>query len=82
MAMKWWFESEKEGSMEKISKPGKYSGYSKKKYDSYIVTSRYIEVRDGTKLAADIYRPAIDGVWSGRTEKSYGGIYSGACWSW
>jgi len=47
--------------VKKVSEPGKYTGYSEKQYDGYVVTSRYIEVRDGTKLAADIYRPAIDG---------------------
>jgi len=46
--------------MEKISKPGEYKGYSEKQYDTHIVTSQYIEMRDGTRLAADIYRPAVN----------------------
>lgn len=41
-----------------ISKPGAYSGYSKPEYaEVYNLSSQYIEMRDGTKLAIDIYRP-------------------------
>ena len=45
----------------RISKPGEYLGYSKPIYSDYVKTSQYIPVRDGTKLAANIYRPAQDG---------------------
>jgi len=43
----------------KISKPGLYAGYSKPVYDSWIRTSRYISMRDGTRLAVDIIFPAL-----------------------
>ncbi|MEJ2110359.1 MAG: CocE/NonD family hydrolase [Acidobacteriota bacterium] len=42
----------------RISSPGQYDGYSDAIYaDEYEVTSRYVEVRDGTRLAMDLYRP-------------------------
>ena len=47
---------------EKISRPGEYSGYSEPVYSEWQRTSFYVEVRDGTKLAVDIYRPAVNGV--------------------
>ena len=43
----------------KVSKPGLYNGYSKPVYDSWIRTSHYISMRDGTRLAADIIFPAL-----------------------
>jgi len=46
---------------EKISEPGKYSGYTEPIYDEWIRESLYITVRDGTRLAADIHRPALNG---------------------
>jgi len=46
---------------EKISIPGKYAGYSGEIYKEWVRTSEYVTVRDGTKLAVDIYRPAKDG---------------------
>ncbi|MBD3415278.1 MAG: CocE/NonD family hydrolase [Candidatus Aminicenantes bacterium] len=49
------------GQDEKISKPGQYRGYSDPLYDQWVRESLYITVRDGTKLAADIHRPAING---------------------
>ena len=45
----------------KISRFGEYSGYSKRSYDSYVRESKYVTVRDGTRLAVDIYRPAVAG---------------------
>ena len=48
-------------SQEKISAPGLYSGYSKMLYKEVEHNSQYITTRDGIKLAAEIYRPAIDG---------------------
>lgn len=42
----------------KISKHGEYSGYSEAIYaDDFDLSSQYIEMRDGTKLAIDICRP-------------------------
>jgi len=45
----------------RVSCLGHYSGYTQPLYDSYEHTSRYVAVRDGTRLAMDIYRPAADG---------------------
>ncbi|NLD36703.1 MAG: hypothetical protein GX654_07540 [Desulfatiglans sp.] len=42
----------------RISRHGEYAGFSEAIYDDkYELTSQYIEVSDGTKLAMDIYRP-------------------------
>lgn len=40
-----------------VSKPGAYSGYAEKLYNGYDLSSEYVAVRDGTKLAVDLYRP-------------------------
>ena len=40
-----------------VSKPGTYSGLGDAIYKSYALTSQYVAVRDGTKLAVDLYRP-------------------------
>ncbi|WP_375325215.1 CocE/NonD family hydrolase [Flagellimonas sp. GZD32] len=41
-----------------LSKPGEYKGYSEPIYaDDHNLTSQYIEMRDGVKIAIDIYRP-------------------------
>jgi hypothetical protein len=45
----------------KTSSPGQYGGYSEEKYDGWIRASVYIKVRDGARLAADIFRPARGG---------------------
>lgn len=42
---------------EKISRPGYYAGFSERLYAGYVLSSEYVAVRDGTKLAVDIYRP-------------------------
>lgn len=46
---------------EMVSKPGAYSGYSPVLYDGDVRISQYVTVRDGTKLAVDIYRPTLNG---------------------
>ncbi len=46
----------------KVSRPSEYSGWSEKIYDGHQRTSFYVEVRDGTKLAVDLYRPTKGGV--------------------
>jgi putative CocE/NonD family hydrolase len=45
---------------ERVSRPGVYQGYSHELYPNrgWVKISQYITVRDGTKLAIDIYRPA------------------------
>lgn len=46
------------GVANRISSPGKYSGYSDAIYDDkYELTSQYVTVSDGTRLAMDLYRP-------------------------
>ncbi len=45
----------------KISSPGKYEGYSKPLYDGWVRRSQYVPVRDGTRLAVDIFRPTRNG---------------------
>jgi putative CocE/NonD family hydrolase len=42
----------------RVSKPGEYSGYSPALYSGgFALSSQYVAVRDGTKLAIDLYRP-------------------------
>ena len=45
----------------KISQPGQYSGYSEAIYDGWKRSSQYVAVRDGTRLAMDIFRPIENG---------------------
>ncbi|MET0387328.1 MAG: CocE/NonD family hydrolase [Polyangiales bacterium] len=40
-----------------VSKPGEYSGFGDKLYAGFELSSEYVAVRDGTKLAVDLYRP-------------------------
>jgi predicted acyl esterase len=40
----------------RASNPNVYKGYPPRLYHDVIKTSQYITVRDGTRLAADIYR--------------------------
>ncbi len=42
---------------EKVSRPGEYSGYSEASYASWETASQYVPMRDGTKIAVDVYRP-------------------------
>jgi putative CocE/NonD family hydrolase len=46
---------------QKISSPCRYEGYSAPLYSEWVRTSQYVPVRDGTRLAVDIYRPAVGG---------------------
>lgn len=48
-------------SATKISTLGKYSGYSAAAYDGWQRNSIYVPVRDGTRLAIDIFRPTRAG---------------------
>lgn len=43
---------------QRASGPGEYAGYSPRLYDRWVRSSLYVPVRDGTRLAVDIYRPA------------------------
>jgi predicted acyl esterase len=43
---------------DRVSRPGEYAGYGDAIYaDEYEITSQYVQVSDGTKLAMDLYRP-------------------------
>ncbi len=46
---------------EKISRPGEYQGYSSAKFDGHELTSQYVAMRDGTRLAVDVFRPTKGG---------------------
>jgi hypothetical protein len=48
-------------AQDRVSAPGQYSGYSPVLYDGYQLTSQYVPVRDGTKLAVDVIRPTLNG---------------------
>ncbi len=52
-------ESERE--VQKISKPGVYEGYAEERFDGYDLSSEYVAMRDGTRLAVDIFRPTKNG---------------------
>lgn len=45
----------------RISAFGTYQGYSEPIYDGHRRVSQYVTVRDGTRLAVDVYRPTKDG---------------------
>ena len=45
----------------RISKPGEYRGYSTASYDGHQLTSQYVTVRDGTRLAVDVFLPTREG---------------------
>ena len=45
----------------KVSRPGEYRGYSTPGFDGHQLSSRYVQVRDGTRLAVDIFQPTNAG---------------------
>lgn len=47
---------------DRISSFGRYHGYSKPTYDSVARSSQYVAMRDGVKVAVDVFRPAVGGV--------------------
>ena len=47
---------------DKESRPGVYHGYSEARYDGWVKSSQYVTVKDGTRFAVDIFRPAQNGV--------------------
>lgn len=49
------------GAEPKVSKPGEYTGFSRPIYKDWTRISQYVAVRDGTKLAVDIFRPTQNG---------------------
>ena len=46
---------------EKVSRPGEYRGYTRAQFDGHELSSQYVAVRDGTKLAVDVFRPTREG---------------------
>lgn len=44
-------------AQDRISRPGEYAGYSTPQYDGWTRSSRYLTMRDGIRLAVDIFRP-------------------------
>ena len=46
----------------KVSMPGAYEGYADAAYDGYVRSSFYVPMRDGTRLAMDVFRPTRGGV--------------------
>lgn len=55
------FSPQQEESKQKTSKFGEYEGYSEPSFQKWVTSSRYLEMRDGVKLAIDVVRPSIDG---------------------
>ena len=53
--------SSKPAASGKVSEFGRYEGYGEPQYSAWVRTSAYVTVRDGTRLAVDIIRPAVDG---------------------
>lgn len=49
------------GAPERVSAPGRYAGYSPVLFDGYQRSSEYVRVRDGTRIAIDIFRPTRNG---------------------
>jgi len=45
-----------------VSEFGRYEGCSEARFDEWVTTSRYVDMRDGVRLAVDVTRPAVDGV--------------------
>ncbi len=45
----------------RISRLGEYRGYSSARYDGWSSASRYVTVRDRTRLAMDLFRPTRNG---------------------
>jgi uncharacterized protein len=65
-------------AQDRVSKPGEYSGYSRMLHKEVVRSSQYLTMRDGIKLAATIYRPALSGkalatpypvIWEGTTSR-------------
>ncbi len=50
------------GAVDRVSTLGRYEGYSEAVYDGWVRTSQYVTVRDGTRIAMDIFRPTKKGV--------------------
>lgn len=49
------------GAEERVSRPGDYRGYASAIFNGHDLSSRYVAMRDGTRIAVDIFRPTKDG---------------------
>ncbi len=58
----WLASATAADATEKVSRFGEYSGYTEAKFDSYVLESVYVPMRDGVRVAVDIYHPAVNGV--------------------
>jgi putative CocE/NonD family hydrolase len=65
----------------KVSRFGEYRGYDAARFDGGVRASIYLPMRDGVRLAVDIYRPAVGGkpadgkfpvIWQGTMDRSFG----------
>lgn len=45
----------------RVSEFGRYEGWSEPTFTEWVRTSEYVTVRDGTRLAVDVIRPAVGG---------------------
>jgi hypothetical protein len=70
LAMVLWFAgglragaSQKQAQL--VSRPGQYQGYCRAVFDGWQRTSQYVTVRDGTRIAIDIFRPTKGGLPAG-----------------
>ena len=48
-------------AQDRVSRPNEYAGYATKAYDGHQRSSFYVAMRDGTRLAVDLYRPTKNG---------------------
>ncbi len=55
------YSAARQAAKRRISEPGRYEGYSEALYDGWQRNSVYVTVRDGTKIAMDIFRPTRRG---------------------
>jgi len=53
--------AETSAASERVSSLGQYRGYSQPVFDGWARTSQYVTVRDGTRIAIDIFRPTSNG---------------------
>ena len=51
-----------EAAAGRISEFGRYEGYSEERFSEWVRSSQYVTTSDGTRLAVDVVRPAVDGV--------------------
>ena len=45
----------------RVSRFGEYAGFSEPTHDGWVRSAQYVQVRDGTRLAVDVFRPTREG---------------------